>query len=462
MKNITLISLIVLCSSILFSCTDNSPKPIDFKPITGDLPDYRNFYGVIWKGTANENLTFAKQMGYTYVIYQSGMEKDPLSNDLYFYIESPEYQIYNRQINTTASYNSAQLDFYQKYCTLRSSAAFPNNLAPGWYFSSTVFSVELDYQQKNVINWTIKNVLAYAKSIEAVNPRFHFAGWAWDVPDISGDFYYNGRQSTLAPWTGGDYGVVFPGTTHEYSTYSDGKAAYYKALFDSTRVKYPNAKTIMQPWTIYDSWISKIKNRADAKYITPDLLMEENVDTVFIDDQRIYSTSLIDKAHTSENLNIDSEITNRKIAAKLALNQMWYYYFGNLPPSPSGVAAYSSITEVPMRIKLIVELPNWENLNNTPVAERKWNGVIYRSSNAYASDSAIAVIQPKTNKLFFVCNKSSAIITLPVNKTVKQIFRTNNLFIETTDGTSDFIQTNNKLKLTSNAILGAGYIVIFQ
>ncbi|MDP4239042.1 MAG: hypothetical protein Q8904_06165 [Bacteroidota bacterium] len=452
--------IIALCFSLFLSCTDSS-KPIDFKPITTQIPDYRNLYGICWSGTVNDNLSYVKQMGYTYVIYQPGMEKNPLSNDLYFYIESPEYNIYNRRIDTQATYNSAQIDFYQKYCALKSNSVFPNNLAQGWPFSSTVYSVELDYQQQKVIDWTIKSVLAYAKSIETTNPKFHFAGWAWDVPDISGDFYYAGRQSTLASWTGGDYGVIFPGTTHEYSTYSDGKAAYYKALFDSTRVKYPNAKTFMQPWTIYDSWISRIKNRADAKDISPDMLSEEKVGADFLDDQRIYSTGLIDKEHSSDNFNAYSEVTNRSIAAKLAMNKAWYYWFGNLPQNATG-SNYSSITEVPSRLKLIVELPNWENLNNTPVANRTWNGVVYRSNNAYASDSAIAIIQPKTNKLFFVCNKSSAIIPLPSNKTVKQIYRANNLFIESVVGTDDFIQTDNKLKLTSSAVLDAGYIVQFQ
>ena len=460
MKNITLISLIVFCSSNLFSCTD-SPKPIDFKPITSDLPDYRNLYGICWKGTVNENLSYAKQMGYTHVVYQPGMEKDPLSNDLYFYLESPEYHLYIREINTQTTYNSSQIDFYQKYCALKSNATFPNNMATGWNFSSTVFSVELDYQQQKVIDWTIAGNLAYAKSIETANPRFHFAGWAWDVPDITGDFYYNGRQSTLASWTGGDYGIVFPGTTHDYTTYSDGKAAYYKALFLATKAKYPYAKTIMQPWTIYDSWVSKIKNRADAKDISPDLLMEEKVGADFLDDQRIYSTGLIDKEHSSDNFNIYSEVTNRSIAAKLAMNKAWYYMFGNLPPNATG-GYYSSITDVPNRLKLIVQLPNWENLNNTPIANRTWNGVVYRSDNAYASDSAIAVIQPKTNKMFLVCNKSSAIIMLPANKTIKQIFRTNNLFIESEVATIDFIQTDNKLKLTPTAVLDAGYIVQFQ
>ena len=51
---------------------------------------------------------------------------------------------------------------------------------------------------------------------------------------------------------------------------------------------------------------------------------------------------------------------------------------------------------------------------------------------------------------------------LPANKTIKQIFRTNNLFIESEVATIDFIQTDNKLKLTPTAVLDAGYIVQFQ
>ena len=44
-------------------------------PTTGNVPDYRNFYGISWRGTPHENLAYARQMKYDYGFYQYGMEK---------------------------------------------------------------------------------------------------------------------------------------------------------------------------------------------------------------------------------------------------------------------------------------------------------------------------------------------------------------------------------------------------
>ena len=34
--------------------------------------DYRDFYGIAWRGDVESNLRFAKQMGYDFVMYQRG------------------------------------------------------------------------------------------------------------------------------------------------------------------------------------------------------------------------------------------------------------------------------------------------------------------------------------------------------------------------------------------------------
>ena len=36
--------------------------------------DYRNFYGICWRGDPQDNIDYARQMGYTHVLYQWGME----------------------------------------------------------------------------------------------------------------------------------------------------------------------------------------------------------------------------------------------------------------------------------------------------------------------------------------------------------------------------------------------------
>ena len=79
--------------------------------ITENKPEFRNFYGISWRGTVIENLSYARQMGYNYVFYQKGMEKEALSNGLYFYIETPEYSVYNRRLDTKKKYSAEEIRF---------------------------------------------------------------------------------------------------------------------------------------------------------------------------------------------------------------------------------------------------------------------------------------------------------------------------------------------------------------
>ena len=473
MKVLNSILVLILVLSTFISCKNQNEPPVPFVPQGSDLPDFRNYFGVSWNGLGNisENLAYAKQMGYGYVFYMRDMEKDPLSDNLYFYIESPQYNSYSRTVNTASTYNSTQTDFYNNYCALKSTDPFPNNLATGWFTSATSFSVELDYQQKKVIDWVVADILAKVKAIESVNPKFHFGGFAWDVPDLVGDFWNKnktdgGLPTTLKFWTGGDYSVIFGNNTHEYATHSDGTAEFYKALFTATRLKYPYFKTIAQPYGIWDQWISKIKDRTDAKLIVMDLLSQENKDLTYLDDSRIYATygtaPLIDKEHVENTAPTNfAEPINRVNAAKIAINKSWFNWFGRVGGT-GDMPVYGSMKDVPARLKLIRVLPNWENINNTPVANRTWNGVVYKSPNAYASDSAISVIQPKTGKQFIVFLKSTAVVNLPAGKTVKSISLTDGLFREATDAKTDFIITSdNKIKPLESAVLEGCYIINF-
>ena len=466
MKSINLNLIIIFFSFLAFSCKDTIEAPVPFVAVEGELPEYRNFFGVSFVGQPSELLSYAKQMGYNYVFYRAGMQNEPLSDNMYFYLESPEYNTYSRMLNTKKSYNTTEIDFYENYCTLKNNGLFPGDMASGWFTSDTTFSVELDFQQKKVITWAIDKVLAQVKTIETANPRFHFGGFAWDVPDLTGDFWTglqsNGlNQSSLKYWTGGDFGAIKGVTVHDYPTYSDGRAEFYKALYAATRAKYPQAKFIHQPYSIWDQWIRVIKNRTDAKEIMPDIMAQENASLDFLDDVRIYETGLIDKEHTCSAVTTLTEVSNRSSAAKCAINKSWFNFFGSFGGSNS-VPSYKNVSDVPRRLLLIKVLPNWENMNNTPITDRKWNGTVYQSPNAYASDSVISVLQPKTNKLFFVFLKVDGIITLPAGKIVKNIYRTDGVFRETTDGASDFSIGNNTLKPASIAALDNGYIVQFK
>jgi len=388
-------------------------------------------------------------MGYDYVFYQDGMEKDPLSNNLYFIIESPQYDIYSRSIDLAEKYDVTDINFYNNYCTLKNSESFPSNIANGWFFSSITFSPELDFQQDKVIVWAVNKILAKVENIESANLKFHFGGYAWDVPGLEGDFWteFGGTPTNLAYWTGGDFGIIYGNNVHNYATHSDGTAEFYKALFKATRAKYSRMKVIYEPYYIWGNWINVIKNRVDAKEIMPDVLSQEDSSIDFLDDDSIYKTNLIDKEHTmSTTPNNFSEQANRVNAAKLAVNKSWFNFFGRFGGT-GDMPNYMNIQNVPTRLKLIRVLPNWENMNNTPVTDRKWDGTVYESGNAYASDSAICVLQPKTSKLFVVFLKAEGVITLPAGKKVKNVYKTDSLLCETSDGMSDLIFMDNVMCL---------------
>ncbi|MFZ4581374.1 MAG: hypothetical protein ACOYM7_01875 [Paludibacter sp.] len=471
MKSIYIYLLFVIT---VLSCKTETPVLPDFKPDPTGLPEYRNFFGVSWNGATNssDNLAYAKQMGYGYVFYMTGMEKDPLSDNLYFFIESPQANSYTRTVNTANTYTATQIEFYNNYCALKSTDPFPNNLATGWFTSPTTFTVALDLQQKKVIDWVVADILARVKAIENVNPKFHFGGYSWDVPDLVGDFWnkdkaIGGLPTTLKFWTGGDYCVVFGNNVHNYATYSDGSAEFYKALYAATKAKYPNFKTIYEPYGVYDQWIAKVKDRADARLIMPDILCQENREVDFLDDTRIFATygtaPLIDKEHVASTAPANfTEQANRVNSARLAINKSWFNWFGRVGGT-GDMPVYGSMKDVPARLKLIRVLPNWENMNNTPQADRKWNGVVYKSSNAYASDSAISVIQPKTAKQFVVFLKSTGVVDLPAGKTVKSISSTDGLFYEVSDAKSNFIiTTDNKLKPANSSVVDQCFIIKYQ
>jgi hypothetical protein len=156
-----------------------------------DTPNYQNFYGINWRGTACENVAYAKSMGYEYVAYEEGMQNCPMAKNIYFLIENPEKTAHMPywEIRTDKSYTAEQKAEINNMFVWKSNDAFPNNLATGWWFSSVSFRPNLDFQRKEIIDMAVKRSVqnAFAKENKANN--FLFGGWVWDVPDLRGDFW---------------------------------------------------------------------------------------------------------------------------------------------------------------------------------------------------------------------------------------------------------------------------------
>ena len=431
---------------------------------SGFIPDFRNFYGIAWNGSAHENLAFARQMGYDYVFYQKGMEYDTLSNGLHFYLETPEYAVYTRKIDTKVPLTPNAIHFAETHFALMNTTKpFPDNIARGWFMNDHSFTPQLDLQQQKVITWAIDTILKNVVSIESRNPKFRFGGYAWDVPQPAGDFWDTiqkpGKQITLKYWTGGDFGAKHPGVIHDFLTYSDGRIAYYKQLFKATKAIFPGSKFMMEPYKIYEDWMKVVGDRPDAKEVMPDMLTQERFGTEFVDDERIFASGLITKQYVgSTTPDRFGEADNRLFAASAAIHGAWFTWYGRFGGT-GDMPKFKSIKEVPPRLKLIRVLANWENVNRTPMNQRSWDGTIYKSPNALVTPDVISVIQPHTNKLFVVFLTGKGEVTIPRGKSLAAVYRTDDLFIESGDGADDVLLQSNRLRIKNQDDIGKGLII---
>jgi len=431
---------------------------------SGSKPEFRNFYGIAWRGNPHDNLAFARQMKYDYVFYQKGMETDSLSRGLYFYLETPEYSVYTRRIDTRQTYTPAEIAFFETKCALmNNSKPFPNNIARGWFMNDHTFTPQLDLQQQLVISWAIDSILKNVAAIEALNPDFHFGGFAWDVPQPAGDFWDTiqrpGRQITLRHWTGGDFGIRGEGAIHNFPTYSDGRLAFYSQLYKATRSRYPHARFVMEPYRLYEDWIGVVKDRPDAKAVTPDLLVQERFGTEFVTDDRIFASGLIAKAFVgSTTPDRFGEAENRLYASSAAINGAWFSWYGRFGGT-GDMPAFKSIAEVPFRLKLIRVLANWENLSRTPLDKRSWDGTTYRSPTAFAGPDAIAIVQPATAKLFVVFLTEKGEIKLPKGKRWGMVYRADSLFREQGKAGKEVEIAGDRLRPVGDEGLNKGYIL---
>jgi len=436
--------------------------------MTSYLNDYRNFFGIAWRGEANDNLKFAKQMGYDYISLRGDMKNNNNATDMKFYIESPEYRVYpvKRMLDTENTYSSTEIKLYETYFAWKKYTSFPDNIATGyWDTRPTKFSVEPDFQQQTVIDYFVERIITYAKSEQNTGISFTLGGFTWDVPDLTGDFMTTEgtkMRVTLAYWTGIDSSVLHPGITHEYSTYSDGRAAYYKRLRQRTTEEFGDAKFIMEPSNIYNDWISKIKNRGDAIKIVGDLVVQEIKGTEFVDDSRIFDSDLITKNKVgSTTPDIGTHSDNLKHAAKAAINGAWFGWYGRFGGT-GDMPDYKNIYDVPARLQLIRVIPNWENVANVPLSNRSWDGSVYQSYNSYISGNIIYSRHPKNGKIFVVFLNTSGKVKLFPGEVINSIQRTDNYFIESGDGRTDVTIIGDLIQLNNTSNLNKGYILAYE
>lgn len=425
-----------------------------------------NFFGIAWRGTAEENLKFAAQMGYDAVFYRSAMEDDPNADSLAFYLESPEYHVYpvSRVLDSTAAHTAEEQALYEQYFAWKSTDPFPDNMATGYWWIADGperFSVEPDFQQSQVIDYFVDRIIEYAKSRENPSVGFRCAGAAWDVPDLTGDFWSTDPRGrvTLAHWTGEDSSVLHPGITHEYDTYSDGRAEYYKRLRARMEQEFGSVRFIMEPTNIARDWISTIEDRSDATQLVGDIVTQEGPGTDFVDDADIFASGLITVDRVGcTTPNVGDHDGNLLLAASAAVNGAWFGWYGRFGGS-GNMPSYDHVDEVPARLQLIRVLANWENLADTPLADRSWDTAEYRSPTARADGSVIYGHHPRSGNIFVVFLDTSGAVELAPNEQVSAVHTTDGFFIESGDGQTDLEVSGGEVRLLDDANVGRGYIL---
>jgi hypothetical protein len=424
-----------------------------------------HFFGICWNGKNDDNLKFVKQMGYSYVFYRSGMENSSLAKDLFFYIEGPEYEVYstlgiNRLLSNPSGYSESQKNTYQSYFALKANnTAFPENMATGWGVSGS-FCVEPDYQQQKVIDYFVSNVFEFANKKEKSDKKFLFAGLAWDVPQFTGDFWGGGKQVNLSYWNGKDSSALFPGCSHEYKTYSEGKIAYYLKTRQYLKSKFPERRLayIFEPYVFYDFWFKELEkleydkqvNLMDNAFVSQECgVTAWATGTEFADDPRPFISGITRRIQVGSSTPDNHELaSNKLIAGKAAINGSWFNWYGRFSGSGDKIPI-TNIYEVPNWLQLIRVAGNWDNLNGVPLSERKLTGSDYSSTNSMITRNIIYSRQPKTQKLFVTFLNDSGEVTLNPGEKIVSIKRVDLFFIETVDGGGDLKVDGNKIKLKS-------------
>jgi hypothetical protein len=438
--------------------------------------DCRDGFLISSRGLPAENAKYAKQMGYDCIGYQPGMEDVSDAAGMRFFlagsanrIDTPpsDPSVLNfAQINTALTYTQAEKDWRNSVFAWKNTDAFPYNLATGWFNTATRYNIIPDFQQQVVIDLSVNTMMNMAANLERPAMDFRFGGFHWDVPQLTGDFWSGvqsggGQQVTLSYWTGQDSSILHSGITHQYSTYSDAVASLYKSLFTRMVAQFPQAMLVMEPWGIYENWISVIKNRSDFAQLMPSnmMLCDEMSGTVFVDDSRIFASGRVtkDRVCISEP-NSFGEYENRLYMAKAAINGAWFNWFlrfGGTGDMPN----YNHVYEVPHRLLLIRRLPAWDNQMNVPLSSRSWDGTTYHSPNSHADGHVIYSRHAKTGKLFVVFLDSSGTVTLRDGESVTSVQRADGYFMESGDGIADVSIVGTAITLSNLAYLGEGYIL---
>lgn len=462
----------------------------------------RHVFMIAWNGKSADNLKYARQMGYKRLAYRKGMENVPEAADMYFILESPESNAIKKlgaenQVVIKKDYSKEVQEMYKNFFSLRNAnAPFPLCMATGWPVpargpeATVSFAPMPDYQQQRVHTYFIDTIFDVAKKIERPEKNFLFGGVAWDVPDLCGDFWeLNNRldkkdknfankamplnvksaeekekDKATTTCLVNDCGDVYPGTTHEYSTYKDGKAAYLIAIKKRAGNDFKGRPMtfMIEPWLIYDQWVKQIENRKDCRELMENLIVvqechawsgKREMTTRFADDPMNFKSGIVTRDWVGSTQPNDHGFDIvKEIAGKAGANGSWFGWFGRFDETGYGTPEaeakkIKNVYQIPRWEQLTREVASWDNLNGVPLDQRNWNGKEYVSANSKISDDVIYSRQPKTRKLFAVFMNSSGSIPLKPGEKVIAIKKVDDFFCEQEDGSADLNVSDNKITI---------------
>jgi hypothetical protein len=461
--------ILFLEKSVADFSNDNATLATNYNEIS-----LRNIYAICWRGTAADNLKYSKQMGYHQIQYIDGMENLPDATGIRFMLQKPDNLLtkdlgVKQVIQYGSTYTADKINIIQSYfCIKNTTKPFPHNIANGWFtFNNsgvpTTFAVVHDWQQKRVVDRAVELTVAEAKKLERPEKGFIFGGLAWDEPDLVGDFSNDSaafKKGTnvavgLSFWTGSNKSIVQPGTTHEYSTHSDGKAAYYKILKSKFKVEFPGRKMIYhwEPYKLNGELLHDVLTRTDKIELMEDVFWTSEGEgkqiTMFADDATLFEPGKLKRdwvGSTQPNEHSFDKI--KEIVGKAGIHGSWFGWFGRF-----NAVGINNIYEIPNWHQLARSIPSWDNLCGVPLSQRSFVNGVYLSSNSSMSDKVLYSRQHETNKLFVVFMDPTATIPLKPGDKVLSVKRVNNFFMETTEASSQLNITNKNISLSTTSSL---------
>ena len=498
---------------------------------------WKNYFAASTIDTPTNRIKYAKQMGYDYLGI-TGNYGDTASlkaamttqgvTGLKFYVIDPFYSTSTmalapsvpgystlanfvwsdggRNINPTYAYTQAQKDWYQSRVAWKSLDAWPNNLVTGWFWSipQNIASVIWDFQQQSVITEIINKIISNMQTCEDNTLNFKCAGYMLDIATLDGDMHKisggTQPQVTISAWTGTGSCLLHSGITHEFPTYRDGVAAFYKQFRVALLAAFPEAKWIVDPARIwappswgYEEYVYQVSNRTDAAQLIPDLLMQEGWDTDFVDQPQTFNALQINADPLLSGLGLTKDMVgchqrtkgliseDNLMVAKAGINGAWYNWFLQFgyQNSTTTMPGFSAISDVYPRLKLTRCIPNWDNLAKSPLGSRSYIDIpgtagIYQSTNSYASTDIVYSRHWKNQKkIYVVWNTHNGVLNLKQGEQIVTIKRTDGYFGEISgsagDGTFDMNISGLSITLKNtvtipydtvyNQTKGIGYII---